>query len=108
MNAGSPDTTLVRRITREVADQLSERTTGDQERMSRDDERSYAHVLINASLEREAQARLRRGLPPASDDDDVAVAGAVHDRLFASVASSRSSTISGSTTSPSMAATACS
>jgi len=82
MNNGTTDTTLVRRITREVADQLSERTTGDQERMSRDDERSYAHVLINDALEREAQARLRRGLAPAGDDDDLAIAGAVHDRLF--------------------------
>lgn len=79
---GSTDTTLVRRITREVADQLSERTTGDRDRMSRDDERSYAHVLINAALERETQARLRRGLPPADADDDLAVAAAVHDRLF--------------------------
>jgi pilus assembly protein CpaF len=82
MTDGIADTALTRRITREVADQLSERTTGDRERMSRDDERSYAHVLINAALEREAQARLRRGLAPAGDDEDLAVASAVHDRLF--------------------------
>jgi Flp pilus assembly CpaF family ATPase len=82
MTVDTPDTTLVRRITREVADQLSERATGDRERMSRDDERSYAHALINAALEREARARLRRGLAPVGEDDDVAVATAVHDRLF--------------------------
>jgi Flp pilus assembly CpaF family ATPase len=82
MTVDTPDTTLVRRITREVADQLSERATGDRERMSRDDERSYAHALINAALEREARARLRRGVAPVGEDDDVAVATAVHDRLF--------------------------
>lgn len=78
----APDTMLVRRITREVAEQLSDRTTGDTGRMARDDERSLSHALINDALEREAQARLRRGVAPVSSEEDVAVAEAVHDRLF--------------------------
>jgi pilus assembly protein CpaF len=76
------DTALVHRVTREVADLLSERSASGEARMDRDDERSYAHALINAALERETQTRLRRGLPPPSDAEDVAVATAVHDRLF--------------------------
>jgi pilus assembly protein CpaF len=76
------DVALVQRVTREVADQLSERSASSEARMDRDDERSYAHALINAALERETQARLRRGLAPPSDAEDVEVAAAVHDRLF--------------------------
>lgn len=73
---------LIQRITRDVADQLSERSAGADGRMAPDDERSYAHVLINAALEREARDRLRQGRAPADGPEDLAVTGAVHDRLF--------------------------
>jgi pilus assembly protein CpaF len=76
------DTALIQRVTREVADLLSERSVSAGTRMDRDDERSYAHALINAALERETQARLRSGLSPPSDAEDVELAAAVHDRLF--------------------------
>ena len=82
MTDRDPSATLVRRVAREVADELTERSADRDERLTPEDERSFAHVLINAALEREAQARIRRGMPPHAASDDVAVARAVHDRLF--------------------------
>jgi pilus assembly protein CpaF len=76
------DSTLVRRLTRDVADRLSEHTTANGQRMAIDDERSYAHMLINAALEHEARARLRSGLDPLTVDTEQALGRAVHDRLF--------------------------
>jgi hypothetical protein len=60
------DNALIARLTRDVADRLSERIAVDGQRMAIDDERSYAHMLINAALEHEAHTRLRRGLEPLS------------------------------------------
>ncbi len=82
MSGTDATTVLIARMTREVADLLSERTAASAERMRPEDERSFAHVLINAALEREAQDRLRRGLEPHDADDELAFATAVHDRLF--------------------------
>jgi Flp pilus assembly CpaF family ATPase len=76
------DGRLVRRLTRDVADGLSERTAADGQRMAIDDERSYAHMLINSALEHEAHTRLRRGLDPLTVDAEQAIGRAVHDRLF--------------------------
>lgn len=81
MTTGGASSALIGRISRDVADLLSERTAGG-DRLSPDDERSYAHALINAALEREARARLHRGLEPHTAAYEVAVASAVHDRLF--------------------------
>jgi pilus assembly protein CpaF len=81
-DAARTDSTLVRRLTRDVADRLSEHTTANGQRMAIDDERSYAHMLINAALEHEAHARLRGGLDPLTVDDEQAIGRAVHDRLF--------------------------
>ncbi|HSK97221.1 MAG TPA: ATPase, T2SS/T4P/T4SS family, partial [Euzebyales bacterium] len=80
--APAPDTALVARLARDVADRLSERIAADGQRMAIDDERSYAHMLINAALEHEAHARLRRGLAPLTVAGEQALARAVHDRLF--------------------------
>jgi Flp pilus assembly CpaF family ATPase len=76
------DGALVRRLTRDVADQLSEHTPATGGRMATDDERSYADMLINKALEHEARARLRAGLDPLTVDVERGVARAVHDRLF--------------------------
>lgn len=76
------DSALVRRLTRDVADQLSERATADGRRMAGEDERSYAHMLINAALEQETRLRLRRGREPLTVEIEHAVGRAVHDRLF--------------------------
>ena len=78
----TPDTALVRRLTRDVADHLSERMSTDGRRMAADDERSYAWMLINQALEEEARRRLRAGLDPLTVDGEHAVGQAVHDRLF--------------------------
>ncbi len=75
-------TALIRRLTREVADELSDHAAARSEPLTRDDERSYAHVLINAALEREARARLRDSLHPHDTATELLVARAVHDRLF--------------------------
>lgn len=81
MTADDAPSALVAQIARDVADLLSERAaTGD--RMSADDERSYAHALINNALERQARRRLRRGLEPHTTAHELALATAVHDRLF--------------------------
>jgi pilus assembly protein CpaF len=76
------DNALIARLTRDVADRLSERIAVDGQRMAIDDERSYAHMLINAALEHEAHTRLRRGLEPLSVAAEQAIGRAVHDRLF--------------------------
>lgn len=81
MTATEATSALIGQIGRDVADLLSDRTA-DGHRLSADDERSYAHALINSALEREARARLRRGLEPHSTEHELAVAAAVHDRLF--------------------------
>jgi pilus assembly protein CpaF len=83
--SGAPptvDNALVARLTRDVADRLSERITADGRRMALDDERSYAHMLVNAALEREAHARLRRGEDTLTINGEQAIGRAVHDRLF--------------------------
>ena len=73
---------LVRQLTREVADQLSERTARDGQRMSTDDERSYAHMLVNDALEDDARGRLRYGAEPLTAAAEQTIARAVQDRLF--------------------------
>lgn len=82
MSGPDPHTPLIRRLTREVADALTERASDRDTPMAPDDERSYAHALINGALERDAQTRIRQGRAPLGAGDDVAVARAVHDRLF--------------------------
>ena len=77
-----PDTVLVRRLTRDVADRLSERMAADGQRMASDDERSYADMLINAALEHEEHMRMRRGREPFTADAEQAIGRAVRDRLF--------------------------
>jgi len=82
MTGTAVDSGLIARLAQTVADRLSERIAADGRRMPIDDERSYAHKLINAALEREAHARLRRGQEPLSVDSEQAIGRAVHDRLF--------------------------
>jgi Flp pilus assembly CpaF family ATPase len=76
------DNVLVARLTQEVADRLSERVAADGQRLAIDDERSYAHMLINAALEHEAHTRLRSGLDPLPVQAEQAIGRAVDDRLF--------------------------
>jgi pilus assembly protein CpaF len=82
MSGDDATAALIRRLTREVADDLSEQATDRAAPLTGDDERSYAHVLINAALEREARARLRASRPPHDGATELAIARAVHDRLF--------------------------
>lgn len=82
MSSGDAVTALIQRLTREVADELSDHATARTEALTRDDERTYAHVLINAALEREARARLRDSRHPYDTATELAIARAVHDRLF--------------------------
>jgi Flp pilus assembly CpaF family ATPase len=82
VSSGDAVTALIQRLTREVADELSDHATARTEALTRDDERTYAHVLINAALEREARARLRDSRHPYDTATELAIARAVHDRLF--------------------------
>jgi Flp pilus assembly CpaF family ATPase len=75
-------TALIRRLTGDVAEQLSERLAVDGSRMLADDERSFALKLINDGLDREARRRVRVGDGPLSGDDEDGIVTAVLDRLF--------------------------
>lgn len=73
---------FVRRLTRAVADRLSDRMTGDEQRMPVDDERSYAAMLLNEHLDEDARQRVRAGHAPLSATAEQAISRSVLDRLF--------------------------
>jgi Flp pilus assembly CpaF family ATPase len=77
---------LVRRFRSDVADQLAERLQLDEAagrtRMSLVDQRQLGRQLINRRLEAYAKERLEQGLDTLADDEEVALAQAIHDALF--------------------------
>jgi Flp pilus assembly CpaF family ATPase len=77
---------LVRKLRREVADELTERLRADEvadrPRLSPADQRQFGRQLINRRLERHAKEQLERGSEPLSYEDESALAQAIHDALF--------------------------
>jgi pilus assembly protein CpaF len=77
---------LVRRFRSEVADQLAERMQLDESagrtRMSLVDQRQLGRQLINRRLEGYAKELLEQGLDTLSQEEEVALAQAIHDALF--------------------------
>jgi pilus assembly protein CpaF len=81
-----PNRELVRRFRQEIADALAERLRADEaagrSSMSIADQRQFGRTLIYQRLERHAKDELDAGREPLGDDEEMALATAIHDALF--------------------------